>query len=213
MSIAALLLADGRLPTGGHTQSGGLEPAMNAGLSAEQIPDFLITRLHSTATVDAGCAVVARHRLSRGEDLEPVVAAWAARTPSEVVRAAAIEVGRGYTRVAGRLGDEVNARAARLPRPIALASLAFRLNVSARDLAALVCHEEIQSVCAAALKLAPMDPVDTVAWALACETDVTAVIDRVVDLTEIEDIPAPSAPAMELWQHGHASASRRLFRA
>ena len=33
--VVALMLADGRLPTGGHTQSAGLEPAVRAGLGAD----------------------------------------------------------------------------------------------------------------------------------------------------------------------------------
>src|SRR4051794_16049331 len=36
--LVALMLADGRLPTGGHTQSGGLEPAGRAGLGARGLP-------------------------------------------------------------------------------------------------------------------------------------------------------------------------------
>src|SRR4051794_4499122 len=33
--VVALMLADGRPPTGGHTQSAGLEPAVRAGLGAD----------------------------------------------------------------------------------------------------------------------------------------------------------------------------------
>ena len=33
--LGALMLADARLPTGGHTQSAGLEPAVLAGLGAD----------------------------------------------------------------------------------------------------------------------------------------------------------------------------------
>lgn len=219
-STLALLLGDGRLPTGGHTQSGGLEPALSAGLPAAQIPALVETRLRTTATVDAACVVVAMRLLSTTPmdphddgptDLSEVTQAWAARTPSEVVRAAAVEVGRGYARLGRRLG--VDAPAIHEPRPIALARLASRLGMSPSDAARVVCHDEVQAICSAALKLAPSDPLDVVTWAVGVTPLVEDVVASVADLATVDDIPAPSAPALELWQHAHAHASRRLFRA
>ncbi|MER7247506.1 urease accessory UreF family protein [Kribbella sp. NPDC000426] len=60
------MLADGRLPTGGHTQSAGLEPAVRAGLGADgkQLADvaaYARDRLRTVARVDAAVAVLARH--------------------------------------------------------------------------------------------------------------------------------------------------------
>ena len=49
----SLLLADGRLPTGAHTQSAGLEPALNHGLRLEQVPDYLQARLTTVTEVEA----------------------------------------------------------------------------------------------------------------------------------------------------------------
>ena len=37
----SLLLADGRLPTGAHTQSAGVEPAFAYGMRLDQVPDYL----------------------------------------------------------------------------------------------------------------------------------------------------------------------------
>ncbi|WP_432893595.1 urease accessory protein UreF [Kribbella sp. CA-245084] len=64
--LVALMLADGRLPTGGHTQSAGLEPAVRAGLGADgkQLADvatYARDRLRTVARVDAAVAVVTRH--------------------------------------------------------------------------------------------------------------------------------------------------------
>ena len=56
----SLLLADGRLPTGAHTQSAGLEPALNHGLRLDQVPDYLRARLTTVTEVEAAAAVVAR---------------------------------------------------------------------------------------------------------------------------------------------------------
>lgn len=58
-SLAALLLADSRLPVGGYTVSGGLEPALLGGMSARDVPAFIAMRLATVARVEAGTAVVA----------------------------------------------------------------------------------------------------------------------------------------------------------
>ena len=90
MSSMSLLLADGRLPVGGHTQSAGLEPAVQAGLSREEVPGLLLARLRTTVAVDAGAAVVALHLVRSTGDPAPALRAWEARTPSDVVRRAQV---------------------------------------------------------------------------------------------------------------------------
>ena len=57
-----MLLADGRLPTGAHTQSAGVEPAFAHGMRLDQVPDYLTVRLRTVTEVEAAAAVVARHR-------------------------------------------------------------------------------------------------------------------------------------------------------
>lgn len=102
MSTSSLLLAllgDARLPSGGHTQSAGLEPALRAGTTAAQVPAYLRARLRTVIRVEAGTAVVARAVAAAGGDLAEVEAAWAARTPSQALRANGRRLGRGYLRV------------------------------------------------------------------------------------------------------------------
>ena len=53
----SLLLADGRLPTGAHTQSAGVEPALRHGMRVEDVPAYLRVRLATvTWTVDGAPA-------------------------------------------------------------------------------------------------------------------------------------------------------------
>jgi urease accessory protein len=68
----ALLLADGRLPVGAHTQSAGIEPAFQAGMWLEQVPDYLAVRLRTVTEVEAATAVVARHVWSGGTHADGV---------------------------------------------------------------------------------------------------------------------------------------------
>jgi urease accessory protein len=64
--LVAMMLADGRLPTGGHTQSGGLEPAVRAGLGADgkqldHVAQYARDRLRTVTRVEAAVAVVTRY--------------------------------------------------------------------------------------------------------------------------------------------------------
>lgn len=66
--LVAMMLADGRLPTGGHTQSAGLEPAVRAGLGADgnhlgDVPAYARDRLRTVTRVEAAVAVVTRHQI------------------------------------------------------------------------------------------------------------------------------------------------------
>lgn len=74
--VVALMLADGRLPTGGHTQSAGLEPAVRAGLGADgkQLTDvaaYARARLRTVTRVEAAVAVLARHITATTMDPAP----------------------------------------------------------------------------------------------------------------------------------------------
>ncbi|MFB7888817.1 urease accessory UreF family protein [Cellulosimicrobium cellulans] len=125
------LLADARLPTGGHTQSAGLEPALRAGMPAPRVPDYVRARLATVTRVEAATAVVARHVAlaagpgpdgagsapadhapsagvpdgvaSAARDLADTWLAWAARTPSPALRETSQRLGRGYLRLLRRL--------------------------------------------------------------------------------------------------------------
>jgi urease accessory protein len=115
------LLADARLPTGGHTQSAGLEPALRSGLDPARIPDYVAARLATVTRVEAATAVVARHvALTAGAHraeqadgpadglgatgaLVRTWRAWAARTPSPALRETSQRLGRGYLRLLRQL--------------------------------------------------------------------------------------------------------------
>jgi urease accessory protein len=216
--FAAMLLADGRLPVGAHTQSSGLEPALLGGLDPRDAPELIATRLRTVVLVDAATAVVARHRTLAGLSLDDVQLAWAARNPSEVTRAASIAVGRGQRRLAQRLwpGTATASALATMPapaRPVAVGAMAAAAGLDAARTARLVAYDDVQSLCAAALKLCPLDPVETTEWLLHAGPDIEVVVGAVAHLTEPDGIPAASAPLLEQWQHAHPTRPRRLFSA
>lgn len=216
--LALMLLSDARWPVGGHAQSGGLEPALHAGMPPADIPAYLRTRLRTVTLVEAGAAVVALHHITTGRPLQDVEDAWAARTPAEALRDASRAVGRAYLRLIRRLWPDhlaTNALAGLgVPsRACAVAATAAVLDLSATQLARLVCYDDAQTVAAAALKLAPLDPATTVAWTLGLSSEIQAVVEQVHALREPDDIPAAAAPMIEQWAQAHSHQSRRLFRA
>lgn len=214
--LLLMLLADARLPTAGHTQSGGLEPAVVGGLHAVEVPDYIELRLRTVTRVEAATAVVALHRLRHGLPLDVVEAAWAARTPSAAMRATSRSMSRALARIARRLWPDDPAVRHIVPgtsRAVALAAVAGATGLDARALARLVGYDDVQTVGAASLKLLPLDPADVAGWVLAALPSVDRLADEVETLTAPADIPASGAPQIEAWAETHAVTNRRLFSA
>ena len=224
----SLLLADGRLPTGAHTQSAGAEPAFQHGLRLEQIPHYVAVRLRTLTEVEAAAAVVARSVWSESarpgyisarpgdqivRDLAEVDAAWRARSLSDALREASDLLGRGYLRLASRLWD-LSALAGRTwCRAVVVGAAAAEAGLDGDQTARLVAYEDVQTVIAAALKLRPFDPALGVSWAMAAGVPAEALVTRVGRLSSVDQIPAVSAPLIEQWAQLHARTERRLFRA
>lgn len=222
-ATVGLLLADSRLPSGGHVSSSGLEPAFMGGLSIEQVPQFLSVRVKTTATVDAATAVVTRSvvgRLRCSDDaaavtaLEDVERAWAARTPSRVQRDIATDLGRGLLRLAASLWPDQKLLLDRTrPRPLVLGIIAAHTGMDTASLVRLAVYDDIASAVAALLKLEPGDPAVATAMVLhacAAAEPETPALSR---MTTPDQIPAVGAPQLEQWTERHSSTSRRLFRA
>jgi len=214
-----LLLADGRLPTGGHTQSGGAEPAFAHGMRLDQLPDYLRVRLRTVTEVEAAASVVARHlwlttaRSDRARVLQEVDSAWRARTLSEALRAASDLLGRSYARMAGALWSLDLDESVVTCRAVVLGATAAAAGLGAADTARLVGFDDVQAVVAAALKIRPFDPAVGLRWAAAAGHEVEQLVTRVAGLRSVAELPAGSAPMIEAWAQAHAVTERRLYRA
>src|SRR5664279_1264218 len=223
-----MLLADARLPTGAHTQSAGLEPAIRAGLPAASIPAYIRARLRTVTTVEAGAAVVARSRTLTGStdlasDLAEVDQAWRARTVSPAMRETAALLGRGYGRLLSRMWPAAPAVAALATlrgtrrggtsRAVVLGVAAALAGLAADQLVRLIGYEEAQTVAAAALKLEPLDPMDATGWVIGAQPEIERMVDELSSITDVADIPAVGAPLIEQWAEIHATTTQRLFRA
>lgn len=216
--LLMMLLGDARLPVAGHTQSAGLEPAVAAGLTPEEVPLYVAARLETVVRVEAGTAVVALHLLLTGQDLEPVSRAWAARTPSPALRKASRSQARAFLRISGRLWPEsphvtAVATLAGAPRAVAVAAAAATVGLGPRSLARLVGYDDVQTVASAALKLLPLDPATATGWVHDALPEVDRLAGAVAGLRDAASVPALAAPQIEAWAQAHAVTSRRLFSA
>jgi urease accessory protein len=224
-STVALLLADARLPSGGHAHSSGLEPALIGGMSPSAVADFLALRARTTALVDAGTAVAAMHAVLdgvgpdgtglAGSGLAAVEMAWSARTPSRAMRAASRDLGRGLLRLARRIwpaAHGMEALADAPPRPLVLGVIAAEVGIGSEELVRLSVYDDLASGVAALLKLDPRDPADGVALLLDACSSIEPLVASIAGIWSPDDIPALSAPQAEAWAEQHAVTQRRLFR-
>ena len=85
--------------------------------------------------------------------------------------------------------------------------------LDATGVARLVAYDDVQTVAAACLKLAPVDPVVATGWVLAVAPAVDDLAVALARLTVPDDIPAAGAPLTEEWAEAHARATERLFSA
>ena len=216
-SYLALLLADGRLPTGAHTQSAGLEPALRHGMTLAEVPRYLAARLQTITEVEAAAAVLARHQWLTARDrtaaLAEVDQAWRVRTLSDALRDSSDLLGRSYARLATALWPLGLDPSRTYCRAVVIGATAAAGGLDGPSVARLIGYDEVQTVVSAALKLSPFDPVEGVRWSLAAETQVAQLVARVGGLTRVADMPAYSAPQMEEWAQLHRTAERRLYRA
>ncbi|HEU5157664.1 MAG TPA: urease accessory UreF family protein [Streptosporangiaceae bacterium] len=187
MDANMLLLADSRLPAGGHAHSGGLEQAAAAGTVADLdgLADFLRGRL---ATVGLVCAALAAAACRHASVDTPADApgpdgrdGWAlldaeadARTPSPAQRRASRAQGRALLRVArtawphpaldalDALGslDVVSGRpGSRGPHhPVALGAATAAAGGTAEQAATIAAYGTVTGPAAAAVRLLGLDP-------------------------------------------------------
>ena len=212
---ALLLLADGRLPSGGHAHSGGLEEAVARGavVGAADLAAWLEGRLRTTGLVDAAFAAAG----AAGADPVGLDAALAARTPSAALRAAARAQGRGLLRTARRawpapaLDELWTARPQGPMWPVALGATARSAGLDDAAAALVAATAAVQGPAWAATRLLALDPLEVAAILarLAPATEDTAA--AATAAAAAGRLPAASAPLTEIGAEAHATWEVRLF--
>ncbi|MFY1671763.1 urease accessory protein UreF [Plantactinospora sp. WMMB334] len=213
-----LVLADGRLPAGGHAHSGGLEAAVTSGRLRDLagLDGFLRGRLGTTGRVTATFTAAACAASSPGPAdplrLDALDEGLDARTPSPALRRASRVQGRALLR-AGRAIWSVDPAHRDRHHPVALGVVAAAAGLAPAEAAVAGAYGAVSGPASAAVRLLGLDPyaVHAIVAGLAGECDrlgaeAATLVDEPVDL-----LPADSAPLLEIGAEIHASWEVRLF--
>ncbi|MEV8096431.1 urease accessory UreF family protein [Kitasatospora sp. NPDC085879] len=216
MDAAALLLADGRFPAGGHAHSGGAEAAVRAGRihDADSLAAFLTGRLHTAGRTAAALAAAAA---AEDADTAALDEAADARTPSPAQRDTSRRLGRQLLRAARAAWphpalDRLQAAHPRGPhQPVALGTAARAAGLTPADAASLAAYESVNGPATACVRLLGLDPyqVAAVLARLAPQLD-TVAADAAADAAR-GTLPAASAPLLDIHAEQHRSWKVRLF--
>lgn len=218
-SSALLLLADGRLPAGGHAHSGGLEEAVatHRVRDAADLANYLAGRLATTGRVDAALAAAAWPGRALLVHVEAV-----ARCPSTALRQASRAQGRALLRTGQRmwparlLDDLARACPGGLMWPVALGAVAAAARLTAHDAALVGAQASISGPAWAATRLLGLDPFAVarclVELAGAVDVEAAAAAARwATDDSDLRHLPAASALLAEIGAQHHATWEVRLF--
>ncbi|HLL68458.1 MAG TPA: urease accessory UreF family protein [Micromonosporaceae bacterium] len=207
-----LLLADGRLPAGGHAHSGGLEAAVAAGRvrDADDLTEFLRGRLATAGLVAA--AFTAAACTAPAEAVPLLDAELDARTPSPALRRASRQQGRAVLR-AGRAIWSLPGQPAQAHQPVALGLVAAMAGLDALQAATIAAYGSVSGPSSAAVRLLGLDPYRAYAIVagLAEACDDIAARAAAAAYGPIEHLPSAGAPLLDISAEVHASWEVRLF--
>ncbi|SDI85261.1 urease accessory protein [Frankineae bacterium MT45] len=221
VSARLLLLLDSRSPAGAHSHSGGMEAAIGAGFVTDlpSVQEFCAARLRTAGRVAAAFAAASCRAWQEGatpaEWLE-LDCEFSARVPSEALRSASRALGSGLRRlVQATVGDADLRTPWQLigtpHQPLVLGAgcaLAGGTPLMAARAAAL---GTCTAPASAAIRLLGFDPyaIHAITSALSEEIEVIAL--AAAAPCSPAQLPADSAPALDLLAEVHSTEEMRLF--
>lgn len=228
---ALLVLADSRLPAGGHAHSGGLEAAVAAGRVTDlaSLDGFLRGRLATAGLVAATFTAAACARPAEAPALD---AALDARTPSPATRRASRAQGRALLRAGRALYPtplaalvDLGEIPPGLPRsggelfldrphqPVALGLVSAAAGLGPGPAAAVAGYGSVAGPASAAVRLLGLDPygVHALLAALAPDCDELAGSAAKAAHDPVDALPAAGAPLLDISAEAHATWEVRLF--
>ena len=225
---ALLLLADGRLPTGGHAHSAGVEAAVVDGRVHDEatLEAFVLGRLHTAGLVDAAMAAATVVQLSRAASpadartcLLALDAGAEARIAPPSLRAASRRLGRQLVRVGLRcwpsplLDAVAEVAPAGLHQPVALGAVGVAAALTPAEVAGLAVHHAVTTPAQAAVRLLGLDPFRVAAITSRLSAEGAGVVDEAVAASagDPADLPARTGPLVDVAAVEHTARDARLF--
>lgn len=226
--LPLFLLADSRLPSGGHGHSGGVEALVDRGLvrTAEDLALFLEGRVRTGGRVVAAAAAVACALADVGDGGAVDWARWdaavSARTPSAALRTASRAQGAALLRTVSLAFPTPAVAALRaLPRvhhPLVLGVAAAAAGAAPTQAAALALHHVVGGAATAAVRLLGLDPlrVTAVTAAVARRADPVAADAATLATAAVAAgdpalLPAEGSPLTDVLAELHRASEATLF--
>lgn len=214
-----LLLADGRLPTGGHAHSGGIEEAVGRRRvhDVSSLRDYLVGRLATSGEVDSQFAAAAQRWAEAGADVaggQLLEEELAARIPSPALRRSARVQGRGLCRAARRCWASAAIEVTMSLHldgplwPIALGTSASAAGVSEQGASLVARWTAVTGPAWSAVRLLGLDPMAVAA--LLAELTAELSGHRLQSVVPSE-LSALGAPLVEIGAEHHRAWEVRLF--
>ncbi len=226
--LAALLLADGRFPSGGHAHSGGVEEAVTAGQvhDLESLRGFVVGRLATAGRVAAGLAAVSAVA-TVGLAVAAAAAAgdgrWSAdeldaeadaRIASPALRAASRRQGRQLVRAASHAWS-VPSPGDRPHHAVAVGAVAAAAGLAPVDAARWVAYDAVMTPATAAVRLLGLDPFSVSALVAALGPAIEEVAAEAAAFAAggapLEELPCGAVPSLDIGAEAHAVREVRLF--
>lgn len=223
MHAGMMMLADGRFPAGGHTNSAGVEAAVRLGDVHDDrtLERYLVGRLATTGIVDAAFAA-STAGVDGAADLAIVDAEYSARVLSPALRASSRRLGRQLLRAgtavwSSRLLDVVKRTEGGPHQAIVLGAVVAAGDGTPHDAASISMHHLSSAVTSAAVRLLGLDPMTVAAVQARAATraaewlaDPQAGVDHWINCAPA-DLPAAGGSLTEILAEHHRSWDARLF--
>lgn len=223
-----LLLLDSRAPSGAHAHSGGMEPAVTAGLVQDlgDVSAFCRARLRTSGQVSAAFAAAAC-QLALGPAAAGGTACLAAtrpsweeldgeldaRMPSEALRSASRSLGGGLRRMVASMFPDVPLPWPAAPAPHHPVVLGVAVALAGGDPALAAQAAALASVtgpASAAVRLLGLDPLAVQGMLARLVGDCSADA-AVWAMRPLRSLPAGAAPYLDLLADVHRTSEVRLF--